>query len=143
MSKDLPLLDVDGGGWKPKPKKDEANVAYITVDVAHGQRFDVAMQQINLFRNKDIKTWFCDIVHTANQTPYALHLKDQISGELKNILGYYYDDAHAVIHCNIANAKTFRARDKMYDAINTMREKGKAQNVNFKDPADQTQEVEY
>jgi hypothetical protein len=137
MSKDLPLVGEQVG-----QETSQSDIVYLGVDVAHGHKLAESIHQINQFKDVNVRAWFCDIVHTPNQTPYALHLREQIDLALKE-RSPELKPKDIMIRLNIESAHTFKARDKMYEIINSFRQKGAAQEVNYKDPSGRVQEIEY
>lgn len=122
----------------------ESNIVYLGIDVAHGHKMPEAMGQLNLFRGKDIKAVFCDIRHTPNQTPFAMQLRAEMQRQIEMMWPLIKQkDKNICIRLNIEGARTFKARDTMYKAINTYKEQGAAKNVKYRDPEGRDQGVEY
>lgn len=111
---------------------------YLGVDVAHGHKFPEAMQQLNMFRGKDIKAVFCDIRHTPNQTPFAMGLRADLQAEIEQMWPDIKNKAKDIyIRLNIDSARTLKARDKMYEILGEY----KTKHVKYKAPDDREQDV--
>lgn len=89
------------------------NVAYMTVDVAHGQDMKAAIYQIKKLADIMPRSWFCDVVHAQGQFAKALFIVEHVEAYLRQIYPQLQATNNIVVRMNHIAERKLRARDEL------------------------------